>query len=89
MSVRKLPSIPLADFVPWTAVHFQTKENRDSFLHDAAIIPVTHVEVAPMLDTVKGAMVRWRPGQFLRLNDIAYAHGGRITVTADRGHLFS
>jgi hypothetical protein len=33
-----------------------------------------------MLDEVRGALVRWRPGQFLRLNDIAYAHGGRIVV---------
>jgi hypothetical protein len=27
-----------------------------------------------------GAQVRWRPGRFLRLNDVAYAHGGRIVV---------
>jgi len=35
-----------------------------------------------MLDKVRGALVRWRPGQFLRLNDTAYAHGGKIVVTA-------
>jgi hypothetical protein len=27
-----------------------------------------------------GAQVRWRPGRFLRLNDVAYSHGGRIVV---------
>ncbi len=27
-----------------------------------------------------GASVRWRPGKFLGLNDVAYAHGGKITV---------
>ncbi len=37
-----------------------------------------------MIDEVRGALVRWRPGQFLGLNDIAYAHGGRIVVTAGR-----
>ncbi len=31
-----------------------------------------------------GAQVRWRPGRFLRLNDVAYAHGGRIVVAV--GH---
>jgi hypothetical protein len=38
-----------------------------------------------MLDEVRGALVRWRPGHFLGLNDIAYAHGGRIVVSADHG----
>ena len=33
-----------------------------------------------MPDENRGALVRWRPGQFLGLNDIAYAHGGRISV---------
>lgn len=32
-----------------------------------------------------GALIRWRPGQFLGLNDIAYAHGGRILVAAKGG----
>jgi hypothetical protein len=30
------------------------------------------------------AQVRWRPQRFLGLNDIAYAHGGRIVVTMVR-----
>ena len=87
MSVRKPVPIPLSDFVPWTAAHFQTEEIRDRFLRVAATLPVQDVEIEPMLDEVRCALVRWRPGQFLRLNDIAYAHGGRIIVDAGRGHL--
>ena len=86
VSVRKPVPIPLTEFVPWTAAHFKTQEIRDRFLHVAATLPARDVEIEPMLDEVRGALVRWRPGQFLRLNDIAYAHGGRI-VTAGRGHL--
>ena len=86
MSVRKPVPIPLSEFVPWTAAHFQTQEIRDRFLHVAATLPERDVEIEPMLDEVRGALVRWRPGQFLRLNDIAYALGGRI-VTTSRGRL--
>jgi hypothetical protein len=84
---RKPTPILLAAFVPWTAAHFQTQEIRDRFLRVAATLPARDVEVKPMFDKVQGALVRWRSGQFLRLNDIAYAHGGRIIVTAGRGHL--
>ena len=87
VSVRKPEPIPLTEFVPWTTAHFHTQEIRDRFLHVAATLPAHDVEVEPMLDEVRGALVRWRPGQFLRLNDIAYAHGGRIVVTAGRGRL--
>jgi hypothetical protein len=87
VSARKPgPIVPTA-FVPWAAAHFQTQEIRDRFLHAAATLPALDVEVAPMLDEVRGALIRWRPGQFLRLNDIAYAHGGRIIVDVGRGHL--
>ncbi len=86
MSVRKPEPIPLTAFVPWTAAHFHTQELRDRFLHVAATLPTCDVEVEPMLDEVRGALVRWRPGQFLRLNDIAHAHGGKIVVTTSRGH---
>ena len=86
MSVRKPVPIPLTEFVPWTAAHFQTQEIRDRFLRVAATLPERDVEIEPMRDEVRGALVRWRPGQFLRLNDIAYAHGGRI-VTTSRGRL--
>jgi hypothetical protein len=33
-----------------------------------------------MPDDGLGAQTRWRPGRFLGLNDLAYAHGGRIVV---------
>jgi hypothetical protein len=84
---RKPRPIPLAEFAPWTAAYFQTQEIRDRFLHVAATLPARDVEAEPMLDEIRGALVRWRPGQFLGLNDIAYAHGGRIVVTAGRGRL--
>ena len=87
MSARKPQPIPLTAFAPWTAAHFQTQAIRDRFLRDAATLPGGDVEVEPMLDEARGALVRWRPGQFLRLNDIAYAHGGRIIVDVGRGHL--
>jgi hypothetical protein len=81
VSAHKPDPLLLTAFVPWTAAHFQTQEIRDGFLRDAATLPACDVEVEPMLDEVRGALVRWRPGQFLHLNDIAYAHGGRIIVT--------
>ena len=86
MSARKPEPILPTAFVPWAAAHFQTQEIRDRFVRAAATLPACDVEVEPMLDVVRGALVRWRPGQFLRLNDIAYAHGGRIILTAGRGH---
>ena len=89
MSARKPEPILLNTFAPWTAAHFQTQAIRDRFVRAAATLPVCDVEVEPMLDEVRGALVRWRPGQFLRLNDIAYAHGGRIIVDVGRGHLVS
>jgi len=33
-----------------------------------------------MPDDSLGAQARWRPGRFLRLNDVACAYGGRIVV---------
>ncbi len=87
VSLLKPERIPLTEFGPWIAAHFQTQEIRDRFLHVAATLPMSDVEVEPMPADIRGALVRWRPGQFLRLNDIAYAHGGRIIVTAGRIHL--
>jgi len=86
---RKPRPIPLVDFAPWTTAHFQTQEIRDRFLHVAATLPSRDVEAEPMLNEVRGALVRWRPGQFLSLNDIAYSHGGRVAVSAGRGHINS
>ena len=80
MSVRKPKPVPPSDFAPWAAVHFQTEAIRDQFLLVAAGLSTHDVEVEPMPDERRGALVRWRPGQFLGLNDLAHAHGGRITV---------
>ncbi len=79
--MRKPRPIPLAEFLPWTAAHFPTQEIRDRFLLlAAATLPAHDVEVEPMAHEIRGALVRWRPGKFLGLNDVAFAHGGRITV---------
>ena len=82
--------MPLAEFIPWTAAHFQTQEMRDRFLlFVVATFPARDVEVERMVDEVRGALVRWRPGNFLGLNDIAYALGGRIVLTAGAATLVS
>ncbi len=79
--MRKPRPIPLGDFLPWTAAHFPTQEIRDRFLLlVAAQLSAGDVEVEPMRHEVRGAWVRWRPGKFLGLNDVAFAQGGRITV---------
>ncbi len=79
--MRKPRPIPLAEFLPWTAVHFPTQEIRDRFLLlVAATLLAGDVEVKPMRHEVRGALVRWRLGKFLGLTDVAFAHGGRITV---------
>jgi len=76
--------VPEDEFVPWTAAYFHTEEARDRFLDVVANQQMSEIEVAPMPDDRRGAWVRWRPGSFLGLNDIAYAHGGRILVAATR-----
>ncbi len=80
--VKHFPPEP--DFVPWTPVRFPTEEARDGFLSVVATRSANEVEGEPMLDEVRGARVRWRPGQFLGLNDVAYTHGGRIIVESVR-----
>ena len=81
MDSRKPRPRPPEEFLPWTAAHFQTQESRDQFLLlVAARLPARDVEVEPMVGEVRGALVRWRPGKFLGLNDAAYAYGGRIAV---------
>ena len=77
---------PIPAFVPWTTARFQTEEARDRFLSLVATQHTSEVEVKPMPEAGRGAWVRWRPGHFLDLNDVAYAHGGRISVTATARH---
>lgn len=75
---------PLADFAPWFVARFQTELARDQFLSVVATQQIGEVESAPMPDESHAAMVRWRPGKFLGLNDVAHALGGRINVRASR-----
>ena len=83
---RKPKPIPLPEFVPWTAAHFQSEESRDQFLVVAATLSARDVEAGPMCNEARGALVRWRPGKFLGLNDVVYAHGGRIVVSSRGSH---
>jgi len=63
-----------------TAAHFPDQYDRDRFVLSVTTAVDSGWLAEPMLDDARGAWVRWRPGQFLRLNDVAYAHHGRITV---------
>ena len=76
---------PPPEFGPWSAARFQTEDARDRFLSVVATQQTTEVEVTPMPHESQAALVRWRPGQFLGLNDVAYANGGRIIIPAMRG----
>jgi hypothetical protein len=78
--VKHIPPVP--DFVPWAAVRFPTEDARNRFLTAVATRSRNEVEGEPMPGEVRGARVRWRPGQFLGLNDVAYTYGGRIIVAA-------
>jgi hypothetical protein len=75
---------PPVEFGPWTAARFQSHEGRDQFLGVFATLQTSEVEVASMPGEGRGALVRWRPGKFLGLNDVAYAHGGRIILPMTR-----
>ena len=70
--------VPLAELGPWTTAHFPTQEARDRFLGLVAAAPAGEVEVSPMPGESRSALVRWLPGKFSGLNDLAYANGGRI-----------
>ena len=84
--IRKPPvSGPSVDWSPWTVAWFQTVAARDRFVTSVANEHDGGCGAESMPDDGLGAQVRWRPGRFLRLNDIAYAHGGRI-VTAIAQH---
>ena len=47
---------------------------------DIVLVPLNRREEVA-LDDGLGAWVRWRPQQYLGLNDMAYANGGWIPVT--------
>ena len=79
---------PLDDFAQWSTARFQTEAARDRFLGTIADQRSSGVEVEPMLNESRAAVVRWRPGHFLALNDAAYALGGRIIVSGERRRRF-
>ena len=73
---------------PWAPVRFQTIGARDEFLVSVAARADSAWTVQAMTEDGRGAQARWQRGSFLRLNDVAYAHGGRIVVqvTPHRAH---
>lgn len=79
--VRKTSPSNTPDWRPWVAARFQTEGARDEFVRAVAD---AH-DVGWGAEVVPGdglcAQVRWRPGRFLGLNDVAYSHGGRIVVS--------
>jgi hypothetical protein len=80
--VRKPPtSGPSIDWRPWAVARFQTEDARDGFVCSVAGAQNSAWDAEVMLDDGLGARVRWRPGRFSRLNDVAYAYGGRIVVS--------
>ena len=79
--LRKPPaSGPSVDWRPWAAARFPTEAARDEFVCAVAGTQDGGWHAEVMLGDRLGAHVRWRPGWFLRLNDVAYAHGGRIVI---------
>jgi len=81
--IRKPPaSGPSVDWCPWTSARFPTEGARDQFVCAVATTQNDGWIAEVMPGDGLGAQVRWRPGQFLRLNDVAYTHGGRIVGSA-------
>jgi hypothetical protein len=84
-NVRKPPvSDLLTDWRPWAVARFQTENARDAFVCSVADAQDGGWDAEVMPDDPMGAHVRWRPGRFLALNDVAYARNGRIVVTVVR-----
>jgi len=69
------------DWGPWTAARFPDENSRDEFLTSVAHAEDDGWGAEAMPADGRGAHVRWHLGQFLRLNDVAYVHGGRIVVS--------
>jgi hypothetical protein len=81
-NIRKPPaSGPSIDWGRWTPARFQTEVARDGFVCSVANDPERGWEAEVMPHDGLGAQVRWRPGRFLGLNDVAYVHGGRIVFS--------
>lgn len=82
--LRKMtPADRSSDWGPWAAAHFLTESGRDGFLESVARTEDSGWLAEATPRDGRGAQVRWLPGRFLRLNDLAYQHGGRITVNIE------
>lgn len=82
-STRKPGALePPSDWSPWAAVRFPNERARFQFLRSVATREEKGWAAEPDVDDDRSALVRWRVGQFLRLNDLAYSLGGRIVVTS-------
>lgn len=81
---RKLPAVEQDNWGPWSAARFQTEAARDGFLRSIENRQDEGWAAQAMPNESLAARVRWRRQRFLGLNDIAYAHGGRIVVTIAR-----
>ena len=75
---------PSIDWCPWAAARFQTEDARDGFVLSVVNRKDDGWGAEVMPEDGLGAKVRWRPGRFLGLNDVAYAHGGRIILAVTR-----
>ena len=82
MNPWKKPSFrdTLDTWGPWASAWFQTEGARDEFLSSVAHTQESGWGAEAMIADKRGAQVRWCRGRFLHLNDVAYAHGGRIVV---------
>jgi hypothetical protein len=82
--IRKLPARgPSIEWGPWSAAHFSNRNARDGFLSAVANNVADEWEAKSELDDDLAVWVRWRPGRFLRLNDLAVSHRGRIVFTVE------
>jgi hypothetical protein len=75
---------PLIDWGPWSVARFQTEQARDGFVFSVANAQDSGWRAEVMPDDGLGAHASWKPGRFLGLNDVAYAHGGRIVVARSK-----
>ena len=77
--VKKITAaVRASQWGPWISAHFQSEGARNVFLDTVAKADDCGWNAQALPHDAKGAQVRWLPGKFLRLNDLAYSHGGRI-----------
>jgi hypothetical protein len=75
---------PTGGWAAPTVARFPDQRSRDGFVCSVAASKDSAWEVKPSAGDGRVAWVHWRAGHFLSLNDLAYAHHGRIQVTVVR-----